>query len=81
MMLESCSWFIKIQQKENCPKQMDYVQDISNPEGEGSMLIYLPTGRRGLITSSPYYCLSDWLAKIFENILASKVLSTTKELM
>ena len=28
---------------------MDYVKGISNPEGEGSMLIYLPTGRRGLI--------------------------------
>ena len=27
-----------------------------------------------LITSIPYYCFNDWLAKIFEFIIASKVL-------
>ena len=59
MMLESCSWFIKIQQKKNCPQQMDYLQDISNPEGEGSMLIYLPTGRRGLNNNRKLDSLSE----------------------
>ena len=43
-LLYDASWLAQIQQKKNCPKQMDHVQDISNPEGEGSMLIYLPTG-------------------------------------
>ena len=35
MMLESCSWFQQIQEKKNCPNQMDEVQDISNPVGVG----------------------------------------------
>ena len=53
MMLENCSWLAQIQQKKNCPKQMDYVQDISNPVGQGSMLIYLLTGRRELNAVTP----------------------------
>ena len=38
MMLESCSWLAQIQQKKICPKQMDQVQDISNPVQVGGVL-------------------------------------------
>ena len=47
-LLYDASWLAQIQQKKNCPNQMDWVQDISNPVAKGSMLIYLPTSRREL---------------------------------
>ena len=49
MILGRCSWLLQIQPPKNCPNQINCVWDITNSVGEGSMSIYLPTGRRELI--------------------------------
>ena len=67
MMQESCSWLVRIQQKKNCPKQMDQVQDISNPKGEGSMLIYLPTARLNVKALSNSFNQENALVEAFSD--------------